>query len=525
MRKTNKIIIAVILISIMLLGIGYAAIQNITLNVTGTVIADPSQANFTVKFSGTPEVSDSTKVTAAITNDISATINVEGLTAKGDTVTAIYTVQNTSTDLSADLSVATTNSNEEYFVIDTELGKTSLIAGEATTLTVTVELIKTPIIADERSTIGIQLTAIPVQPGEEGTSGGSTGATGSTTSTVTSAGTYLPTGFTEVSGETEKTALTIADTSGNEYVWIEVPQTTEVYPTAGLAITEFTTEEYKAIEDDLHTYTATYRNSTNFVDEHPEETVEANTGLTSGEYTTLKQKMLKSVYQNGGFYVGKYETGIVDSYRDYELTEEQFFTEHPITETAVVQADAYPYNWVRCSQAQTLAGGMASGNYTSSLMFGVQWDLVLKYIEVKSVENGIELATIQSALTKDSTDYGNYSNSTYTLPSTSSAMYNGADETGEALVGWTSAASYTHNEGDVAILTTGASESFNLFGIYDLAGNMFEWTLEYTTYSSYPCALRGGVCDNYGSVYPASDRGDFNATFSDPVFGFRPSIF
>lgn len=176
MKKTNKIIIGVILIAVMLLGIGYAAIQNITLNISGTAKADPSQSNFKVMFTGTPTVSDSSKVVAAITNDTNATINVSGLTAKGQTVTATYTVQNVSSDLSADLSVATTNSNTEYFTLKAELAKTSLVAGEATTLTVTVILTKTPVSETVSSTIGIQLTATPVEPGQEGTSGSTNGS-------------------------------------------------------------------------------------------------------------------------------------------------------------------------------------------------------------------------------------------------------------------------------------------------------------------------------------------------------------
>ncbi|MBR3614721.1 MAG: leucine-rich repeat protein [Clostridia bacterium] len=172
MKKTNKIILASAIVAVLLLGIGYAAIQNITLNINGTAAADPSQSNFKVMFSGTPTVSDDTYVTAAITDDTNATINVEGLTKKGDVVTATYTVQNASTDLSADLGVSTTNSNTEYFTLMSELDKTSLVAGEATTLTVTVELTKTPIVDSVSATIGVQLEAMPVQPGEEGTSEG-----------------------------------------------------------------------------------------------------------------------------------------------------------------------------------------------------------------------------------------------------------------------------------------------------------------------------------------------------------------
>ena len=184
MRRTNKILIAILLISIMLLGLGYAAIQNITLNITGTAIANPSQSNFTVRFSENVQVSDSNKVIAAITDDTNATINVSGLTTSGDTVTATYTVQNTSKDLSANLSVETTNSNEEYFLIESKLGNETLTAGGATTLTVTVQLTKTPISTTETSTIGIQLTAEPVQPGQEGDDESGSGIGGSTEMTT-----------------------------------------------------------------------------------------------------------------------------------------------------------------------------------------------------------------------------------------------------------------------------------------------------------------------------------------------------
>ena len=186
MKTTNKVIIASMLVAIMLIGVGYALIQNITLNITGSATANPNDANFGVKFAETTEVSDASKVTAAITNDTNATINVVGLTSAGETVTATYTVQNTSTDLSADLSVETTNDNTEYFEITSQLGKTSIVAGEATTLTVTVELLKTPIVATEKATMGIQLTAVPVQPGEEGTSGGTTGGKPTETTTLAS---------------------------------------------------------------------------------------------------------------------------------------------------------------------------------------------------------------------------------------------------------------------------------------------------------------------------------------------------
>lgn len=164
MTNTNKIIAAIVIVAILIIGVGYAAISNITLNITGTAAATPNDANFAVAFSGTPTVSDATKVTAAVTDEENATINVTGLIAKGDIATATYTIQNTSADLSAELSATVTNSNEEYFEVTYDLGATNIAKGAATTITVTVELIKTPITDSVSSTVGVQIIAEPVQP-------------------------------------------------------------------------------------------------------------------------------------------------------------------------------------------------------------------------------------------------------------------------------------------------------------------------------------------------------------------------
>ena len=60
--------------------------------------------------------------------------------------------------------------------------------------------------------------------------------------------------------------LVIRDKLNNEYIWIEVPRTTTVYPTAGLAVKDFVNMEYTLIENDLHTYTSAYRNGTSYED-------------------------------------------------------------------------------------------------------------------------------------------------------------------------------------------------------------------------------------------------------------------
>ena len=96
-------------------------------------------------------------------------MNVTGLTAKGNTATATFEIENTSADLSAALSVVdpVENSNPEYFDVTYNIADPVIGVNETTattTITVTVKLIKTPITQDEETTIGIILNADPQQP-------------------------------------------------------------------------------------------------------------------------------------------------------------------------------------------------------------------------------------------------------------------------------------------------------------------------------------------------------------------------
>ena len=507
MGKNTKIVGGVLLITIILVAVAYAAITNVELNINGVGNAQAKQENFKVEFIGTPSTSGKGTTTATIneSDKTKGTVNVTGLTAKGDEATATYTVKNLSSDISADLTAEATSSNQTYFEVICSLEKTTLKAQEETTLKVTVRLLKTPIDEtkeDLNSDIDVTLTAEPKQPGEEA-NGGSTSVSSNETRP------YLPTGFTQVKGTTLKNGLTIQDSTGNQYVWVEVPKTGKVYPTAGLNITEFTTDEYTAIEAELHTYTNDYRKS------GWEDIYSSNeaTGLTSAQYTELKQTMLKSVYQNGGFYMGKYETGIENAPKT-DGDESTAPTEIP-----VIKQNAYPYNYVTCSQAQTLASKMESGNHTSSLMFGVQWDLVLKYLETKG--------TSQMDLKTDSTSWGNYINNAWNITNSNSkyAIYDDKLENFD----WTSGAYGIKDSDTIVLLSTGASDDFSKQGIYDLAGNVFEMTLEHTNSISRArprgtCTARGGGFYSWEDKNPVSVRLDI----SEIEFicnGFRVSLF
>ena len=503
MRRTNsKIIGGILLVTILLVAVGYAAITKVGLNIDGTAKSEGNPDNFKVELIGEPQTSGDGTTTATINtaDKTQGTMNVSGLNAKGQTAIATYTVKNQSTDLSADLTAKATSTNDEYFEVQCSLEKTTLKTGEETTMTVKEKLLKTPIDETKENLlteIGVNIDAEPKQPGEENNGGSITVVNKKTTNP------YLPEGFTKVGGTSLSNGYTIQDSKGNQYVWVEVPMTDEVYPTAGLNIKDFTTEEYTAIETDLHTYTNDYRNGTSFKDEYYSD---AATGLKSEQYTALKQKMLKSVYKNGGFYIGKYETGIESTPKTSGSS-----TTAP-KEIPVIKQNAYPYNYVTCSQAQTLASKMESGKYTSSLMFGVQWDLVLKYLETKG--------TAQADLKTNSTNWGNYYNNPWNITNTDSkyGIYNDS-------INWTDGAYGKKDSNNEVLLSTGASETFSKQGIYDLAGNVWEWTFEYTADSSNPCALRGGSYNYYGSGNPAAYRNSYYTTGCYNSIGFRLSLY
>ncbi len=342
--------------------------------------------------------------------------------------------------------------------------------------------------------------------------------------------------------------LVIRDSNGNEYVWIEVPKSLYAdssYNTKTTTADKKPTKstDYDKIEYCLNKYTEDYRKKSNgtltsFTDEYPSDKVLAGTGLTSEQYTALKQKMLKSVYENGGFWIGRYEAGIAENRTSKEIDLATASAPLSTSKTGTEENPIYPYpyTYVTCSQAQELASKLSTGkSYTSSLMFGVQWDLVLKHIETKEVEKGTALATIQSALRTDSKDWGNYKNASFTINrgkyakdgALSSAWnnYNTALANCVTYANGKSTKLSASSSSNSILLTTGASDACKKMNIYDLAGNVWEWTLEYSANTGNPCASRGGSYGGIGSGYPASYRSYGYTTDSSGYIGYRPSLY
>ena len=303
------------------------------------------------------------------------------------------------------------------------------------------------------------------------------------------------------------TGLTIKDENQNEWVWVVVPKT----------VTKDATSD-EEIETALVNYIKTDKDGNDFIDRESADTYGEGNGLSQSEYSTKKSAMLQSIKENGGFYIGKYETGAetARTNKDDKLT------------TAIIKQNAYPYIYVTIDQAEDMSEGLVTGERNCTLMFGIQWDLVLRYLN----ESGVSA----SDLTESSKNIGNCIGSEFDIDR---GEYNNWDNEGRKLTNWKGYTqntpnfvnnnkklanndyNYTYNGG--VLLTTGAADRNNRQNIYDLAGNVYEWTLEFISYYSDSCWIyRGGY---FLGDYSANNRGFGNASKSSYEIGFRATLY
>ena len=331
-----------------------------------------------------------------------------------------------------------------------------------------------------------QTPGTPDEPGTE--TGGNLPSTADTTP-------FLPTGATVVEKDLNK-GVVIKDSNGNYWTWIEVPKSIYANTAYNGGTAPTSSTDYAKIESTMQKYAEAYRGS--YTDEWQEE---PQHGFASAEeYNNHKNTMLKSVYENGGFYIGKYEVG----------TETLRTSSGANLTTPVIKEGAYPYNYVTNKQAQEKSKELATGGKTSSLMFGIQWDLVLKHIENKNGKT-------QAELKNDSTTWGNYYNATFEI--TKGKYSTDYGDTFTEVKG-----TYTRPSSRNVILTTGATERNSVLNIYDLAGNEFEWTLEKSTDTDIPSVSRGGYYYRSGSNHPASYRLYNTTSGSNDNISFRPAL-
>ena len=185
------------------------------------------------------------------------------------------------------------------------------------------------------------------------------------------------------------------------------------------------------------------------------------------------------VEKYGGFYIGRYEAGIPEG-----DTSPSNKTGIPVSKQGVTVWTNITYY-----SAKANAENMISNEYVQTgLLTGKAWDRTCHFIE-----DYIKTLNTESSLTK-SQYYGNYNNSL--APA---------------------------NENSGIKKTAGFSENWKTKNIYDLAGNVWEWTAEAGgTYRIY----RGGDYYHDGDVFPVSFRGiGYDPSDTNDYIGFRSRLY
>ena len=248
-------------------------------------------------------------------------------------------------------------------------------------------------------------------------------------------------------------------TKYNQFVWIPV----EVKSTD----TENSIASFYRSEWAENTATGGERTtglSTDYTEPDSTNDTADKTGI-AGQITELT----KSIYKYGGFYIGRYEAG---------STTERQQSSSQIAEF-VVQQDKYPYNCIKWGKSMSdISEGAVylcnnlynktNTNYgaTSMLCTGATWDSMLDFIKDSSHS------------VTNSTTWGNYYNSeTYIINRGKYAELNTSNFT---LGNFQDVVNeYSKGKDTGILLTTGAAETRNVAkNIYDVAGNVFEWTTE-----------------------------------------------
>ena len=326
----------------------------------------------------------------------------------------------------------------------------------------------------------------------------------------------IDTGFVIYEGEEEVTDSNVqtAQTSRNQYVWVPVPDPSKFYGTDANGkrwgkIYNFTTgtNSSSTFDEVTGTYANNWRESNGVMSissstSYREPDVVIGSGSTVydmdsrlrtlglGAETTHEflmqlekefSKMIDSVEKYGGFYIGRYETGNLN--QDVAVVRKG--------NTNISSVDWYTM-YKKC---KTLSD--ENNNIETSMIWGNQWDRTLMWL----IESGEKT---KEEVISDSTSWGNYRNATFTYTNSSGSTV-------------------TKNQNFGTRIPTGSTEYTKANNIYDLAGNVWDWTME--AYSSSYRVLPGGYHYGVGNDFPARYRFNDNPTDSSSDFGCRVSLY
>ena len=212
-------------------------------------------------------------------------------------------------------------------------------------------------------------------------------------------------------------------------------------------------------------------------------------GSFSSYSEALPEDEKTSVERYKGFYIGRYEAGDKES-----TVAKTLRSSKDVTKTVTIKANQAPYNYVTKTQAVSLAEGFATKQgykAKTKLVSSYAWDTTIAFLQKVNSDYG------------SSSKEGNYRDTTFSY----------TDITG---------ASKTKARSSYVLVPTG--QTTPVCNIYDMGGNVFEWTTESCSYTNTPYALRGGFYYNFFAINPAGSRNGSSDSAIDSI-GFRLTLF
>ena len=215
-------------------------------------------------------------------------------------------------------------------------------------------------------------------------------------------------------------------------------------------------------------------------------------GSFSSYSEALPEDEKTSVERYKGFYIGRYEAG------DKENTEAKTLrSSNDVTKTVTIKANQAPYNYVEITQAVSLAEGFKTQQgykAKTKLVSSYAWDTTIEFLQKVNSDYG------------SSSEEGNYNDTTFPYTDIKGAKQ-------------------TKAKNSEVLVPTG--QTTPVCNIYDMGGNVWEWTTEFYSLPDNPYAERGGRCNDVFAAYPAGARSyvpDFADGASDDL-GFRLTLF